>query len=472
MVFSFCLMVAPVSAEPESDTVQLSLQDALTRAVEQNPLVRIEKIDTDVASAIYKENIYKFEPQLQLSIGAAKSGDPAQTTRDASLQITETLPTGTQLQLKGSAGPLSGSRIAAPVDATHHKTFSLTVTQALLQGLSPSVNLVPVRRARIDVSIREEELSAYALKLIYDTEKAYWDLVLSQGELSIFQHSLDLAKRLLFESEERLKVGRIAALDLAAIRAEVASRNKQLIDAEAASRQKTFQLVYLMNGKNLWNKRISLSDTLSSLGNADSLNQHLEAARKFRSDLRLAKLLAQKGDLDLMETRNGLLPRLDFFISLQGTSYAESFSSALSRFDEPSNSLSGGITFQMPVTNGIAREKHRRAVFSSEQQKLSLENFDRLLEYDIRSAHLEVSRALSQIEAAKVALELQQQKLEAEQEKMNVGKSTGYALLQVQRDLIAASLDEQRAKAAYRNSLLLLFSRDGTLLQRRGIKPF
>jgi outer membrane protein TolC len=93
------------------------------------------------------------------------------------------------------------------------------------------------------------------------------------------------------------------------------------------------------------------------------------------------------------------------------------------------------------------------------------------LEYEIRSAYLEVTRASTQIETAKTVSALQLQKMEAEQEKLNVGRSTGYAVLQAQRDLVSASLDEARAQAAYTDALLSLYFRDGTLLQRRGIMP-
>jgi outer membrane protein TolC len=104
-----------------------------------------------------------------------------------------------------------------------------------------------------------------------------------------------------------------------------------------------------------------------------------------------------------------------------------------------------------------------------EQQKLAIENFARLIEYEIRSAHMEVLRAERQIETARTVSALELQKLEAEQAKMNAGKSTGYAVLQVQRDLVSASLDQAQARTAYVGALIALYSRDGTLLQRRGV---
>jgi len=457
-----------------TDTLQLSLRDALTRAMRDNPLVRIERINTEAASTFVSEHRYAYEPRVKLSYGTTeRSGGPYfQDSHEASLSVSGTAPTGTGVEVWTGASALSpASRIHpnTPIGSTHQNTVGITVTQSLLQGLSPSANLAPLRKARIDVSIREEELAAYAQRLLGDTERAYWDLLLSGEQMKIYEYSLELAQRLLYESEERLKTGSVAPIDLVAIRAEVASRERQLFDAATAYQQKTLYLVYLMNAPELWSASLNLTDSaLEMLGNADSVSEHLEAARKFRPDLRLASMQAQKGELDLIQTKNGLLPKLDFFISLQGNSFAENFSNAFTP-DSPSSAVAAGLTLQFPFTNGASRERHRRAVFSTEQQKLSVENFSRLLEYEIRSAHMEVVRAHRQIETAETVSALQLQKLEAEQEKMAAGKSTGYAVLQIQRDLVSANLDEAQARTAYINALLALYTRDGTLLARRGV---
>jgi len=454
--------------------IKLSLKDALTRAMKDNPLIRIERINTEAASTFVGEHRYVYEPRVKLSYGTTeRSGGPYfQDSHEASLSVSGTAPTGTNVEVWTGASPLSPtSRISpnTPLGSTHQNTLGITVTQSLLQGLSPSANLAPLRKARIDVSIREEELAAYAQRLLGDTERAYWDLLLSGEQMKIYEYSLELAQRLLYESEERLKTGSAAPIDLVAIRAEVASRERQLFDAATAYQQKALYLVYLMNAPELWNAAFDLTDNAyETLGTADSVNEHLEAAKKFRPDLRLASMQAQKGELDLIQTKNGLLPKLDFFISLQGNSYAENFTNAFTP-DSPSSTVAAGLTLQFPFTNGASRERHRRAVFSSEQQKLSVENFSRLLEYEIRSAHKEVVRAHRQIETAETVSALQLQKLEAEQQKMDAGKSTGYAVLQIQRDLVSANLDEAQARTAYINALLSLYTRDGTLLARRGV---
>ncbi|KMQ50027.1 outer membrane efflux protein [Chitinispirillum alkaliphilum] len=454
------------------DTVYLTLEQLLLNTFNSNPLIRIEQLNTDIASAVYRESFYVYEPRIQASVQSVNRSDMSgdeNRTLEASLQITEELPTGTKIQLGGNVTPATSMQQGQTTENQYRNTYGLTVTQAILRGFNPFVNLAPLRKAGLDINIRQQELAGYAQRLLYDTEKAYWDLYLSAQELDIHRHSLALAKRLMHESEERLKAGRIAALDLASIRAEVASRERNLIDAETAHLRKQYRLVYLMNRPELWSSFIVATDTLLLPGSVDSLDDHISVSKVYRPDLRLARFMLNKGELDLIQTRNGLLPRLDFFISLQGYSYQESFSDALGSFSHSSGSVSGGLTLNFPLTSGAARERYRRARFSREQTCQSLTNLVRLIEYEVRSAYLEVSRAQKQIDAAVASRTLQEEKLEAEQAKLMAGKSTEYLLLQAQRDLTLAKLDEARARISHVMAVLDLYMKDGTLLERRGV---
>jgi outer membrane protein TolC len=121
------------------------------------------------------------------------------------------------------------------------------------------------------------------------------------------------------------------------------------------------------------------------------------------------------------------------------------------------------------VINQRARAQARRAVYSHEQMELSLQNMERLIQRDVRSAYIEVIRSRQLIVATRVTRELQDKKLEAEQEKFRVGKSTNYLVLQAQRDFISSQLDEARSTVEHLNALINLYVMEGTLLERRGI---
>jgi outer membrane protein len=72
---------------------------------------------------------------------------------------------------------------------------------------------------------------------------------------------------------------------------------------------------------------------------------------------------------------------------------------------------------------------------------------------DVRSAEIAVIQAKAQIEAARKAVVLQQQTLDAEQKKFQLGESTVYLVIQTQRDLATAEGNEVKARSTYAKAL-------------------
>ena len=75
-----------------------------------------------------------------------------------------------------------------------------------------------------------------------------------------------------------------------------------------------------------------------------------------------------------------------------------------------------------------------------------------------------------QVKATRAAREYEESALDAEQKKLESGKSTTYTVLQVQRDLTAARGSEIQALDTYNKSLSQLSLDEGTTLERLGVK--
>jgi len=73
------------------------------------------------------------------------------------------------------------------------------------------------------------------------------------------------------------------------------------------------------------------------------------------------------------------------------------------------------------------------------------------------------------VAATRAAREFAAAALEAEQKKLENGKSTTYTVLQKQRDLTAARGNEIQALAAYNKALAQLSLDEGSTLDRLGI---
>ncbi len=470
----------PFQQLQKTDTLKIDLQEAILTALEHNPSLSIQRLAPKIAKTVVKEQGAIFDPTISASASKTKTKqqrflgsrpDPFELTSDRSQYdagISQNLPTGTTISADAS--------ISTSLSNIYTDQFSgnvgITVTQALLQGFGLGANLASLRQARLDYEISKAELKRAGEEIIANVEKAYWDLYLRTEEINIQQRSLELANKQLKESQERVAVGKLPELELAAVHAEVATRNEALIDAQSRYEQARLNFLFLLNPSDQasWaTTPVPVDKPFIPVDTLDVIDVHEQLGMKYRSDLQQAQLSLKQGEIEITRTRNGLLPKLDFFITLGRTTYSQTFRDAVPDIHSPFYDINGGLTFNFPVTDRKAIAQYSRAKYTREMLELSLKNMERLVQWDVRSAYIEVLRSREQIQATRVARELQSKKLDAELEKFRVGKSTNFLVLQAQRDFTASQLNEARSMVAYLTALVNLYLMEGTLLERRGI---
>ena len=333
------------------------------------------------------------------------------------------------------------------------------------------MNLAAVRQARIDTAMTGQELRGVTESIVAQVEQACWNYLLAGRGIAIVESSLRLAEDQLAEVRERIAVGRVAEIEQAAAEAEVALRRENLINARSALATTRLNLLRLVNppGPGALTRELAITD-LPALPPADpdAVEAHVELAERQRPELVQARLQLERGDLEVVKTRNGLLPKLDLFIGLGKTGYAASFLDSVdlggSGYD-----VSAGVTLSFPWGNSAARAAERRAVLTRDQAAESIANLAQLVEVDVRGAWIEAGRLREQVAATEATRRLQEQKLLAETEKFRVGKSTAYLVAQAQRDLLQTQIEAETAVAGCLKALVELYRLEGSLLQRRGI---
>ncbi len=463
-----------------TDTLKIDLQEAILTALEHNPSLSIQRLTPKINRTVVKEQGAVYDPTITASVNKTKTKqqrflgsrpEPFELVTNRSQYdagLFQNLPIGTSI----SANVAMTTSLSNIYTDQYSGNVGITVTQSLLQGFGLAANLASLRRARLDYEISRAELRRIAEEVIASVEKAYWDLYLTREEIAIQQRSLELANKQLRESQERVAVGKLPELELAAVHAEVATRKEALIDAQSRYEQARLRFLYLLHPSKpaSWTTvPWPLDRPFIPVDTLDALEVHEQLAMKYRPDLKQARLSLSKGEVELARTRNGLLPRLDFFITLGRTTYSKTFREAIPDIHSPFYEINGGLSFSLPLTDRKAIAQYARARYSRDQLELALANMEQLVQWDVRSAYIEVLRSREQISATRVARDLQSKKLDAELEKFRVGKSTNFLVLQAQRDFIASQLNEARAMVAYLNALVNLYVMEGTLLERRGI---
>lgn len=307
--------------------------------------------------------------------------------------------------------------------------------------------------------------------LVADTEDAFWDFVLAQQELTLTQDSRALAETELANARERVKVGRQAEIDTVALEAEVALRTQAEVQSQSQLEQARLKLLHYLNPGPDWaHYQLELASPLGIPElHLDRIEQHIQVAWKECPEILETELKIKQGKLEVLRTRDGLLPRLDLFLALGKTGYATSVPESVLNLGGNGFDYNGGLNLSYPLGVHAADAAWKKAVLTHEQQAAALENLKQSIELELRQAYQALRFQREEIRAAKASRHLQAAKLKAEEERDAVGRSTPFQLAQSQRDLLASQLDEVRSLLNYMKGLTQFYRLEGTLLARRGI---
>jgi len=461
--------------------LKLTATEAILLCLENNRSLVVERLNPSIQQTFEDQERAVFDPVINADISAgrlkgenlARSGsDTENFTTDAAegiISLEQYFPTGTTVALEAGTQVDDSSLYE---DNFYTNRLGMTVTQALLRGYGTDVNLARLQQARLDTRMSEYELRGFTESLVAEVERTYWDYALARRQIEIVEESLKVARQQLNETKELITVGRLAKAELAAVQAEVAAQEQALIEARANKESIRLQILRLLNpaGPGIWEREVDLihQPTLPEI-KLEDVGQHVAVSMRLRPILNEARLEILRGDLELVKTKNGLLPLMDLFITLGKSGYANSFGESLGNINKDSYDALAGVRFNYPIFNRDAKAFHRRALLTRDQSQKALENLSQLVEVDVRTAYIEVNRTKQQIAASSVTRMFDEEKLRTETEKLRVGKSTSFLVAQAQRDVLVSRIAEVQALANYLKALIDLYLQDGSLLERRGI---
>jgi outer membrane protein TolC len=461
--------------------LKITIIEAVLLCLENNRSLVMQRLNPSIKQTFEDQERSVFDPALNadVSIGRvrrerlARSGSETEksvtnTTEDL-ISLEQYFPTGTTIALETDMQMNDSSLYNEKFYSTR---LGMTVTQALLRGYGMDVNLARLQQARLDTRMSEYELRGFTEFLVAEMERTYWDYAVARRQIEIVEESLKVARQQYNETKELIAVGRLARSELAAVQAEVASQEQALIEARANKESIRLQLLRLLNppGPGIWQREVDLihQPTLPEI-KLEDVELHVAVSMRMHPILNEARLEIISGDLEIVKTRNGMLPLMDLFITLGKSGYANSFGTSTGNIDKNSYDAIAAIRFNYPIFNRDAKAIHRRALQTREQSQKALENLSQLVEVDVRTAYIEVNRTKQQIAASSVTRKFDEEKLRTETGKMRVGKSTSFLVAQAQRDLLVSRIAEVQALANYLKALIDLYRQDGSLLERRRI---
>lgn len=459
----------------EAPRITLDLRRAIEMAVANNFQIQASELGPQIAKARQKSASGKFDPALEISytrdenlqelrtlnseleVPSPAPGNPTpdlfarRTGNLADSSITGLTPWGLTYDLGSSVTWDTSSQRAS--DFVRYDTFfGLGLTQPLLKNFGTDANLAEIRIARADRAISGWQLRAEITDVVTETIRVYSELCFSLENLAVEERSKALAAQLVADNTRRAEIGVMAPLDVLQAQADLAAREERvLVAARAAADNENF-LKQLITDEVAGILDIRLRPAPPRLPYSPTVDRKRDFARAFelRPDYREALLDIQKRNISMVFTRNQALPRLDLVASFGVNGIDKDLGSSLERATGGNtNNLAWtvGAVFSVPIPNRTGSGNIEASKLEVARALLSLKTLEQRILVEADNAAGQIETTAQRIRAAAAARTLAAATLDAAQTRLASGTTTTFEVLQFQRDLASAEVNELRARA-------------------------
>ena len=477
-------------APPAGTQVDLTLDEATARALERNLDIAVERLNPQTFDLNIARIRAAYRPTATSTIGQlSRVQAPTSTLNGGNIvdNTTTTYNTGLQQLVPWGGGGVAfqfnnnkqvSSNNLLNYNPAFNNNFALTLTQPLLRGFLIDNNRQQLVVTALNRDASEIQLRGTIASTLANVRNAYWELLYSIQALDVARGSLDLATKLVADNRARVEVGALAPLDVVQAQAEEATRRQALAQAEAQASTSELALKRLIvSGTDdpLWNAGINPVDRPTFLPEPLDVQGAVRKALDNRTDLQIARKTIDSNDVTLRFMRNQTLPELDLTAmygatGLGGTQFQRNGSGVTSQiigvvpggYGDAWRTLTGrnyptwnlALNLSYPLGASAQDAQLARAKVQLNQSAAQLRAIELQVATDVTNAALQVQSGLTRYQAASVARDLAQQRLDAEQSRFEVGLSTNFLVVQAQRDLATAQNTELRALLDYRRALV------------------
>jgi len=375
----------------------------------------------------------------------------------------------------GNSVTFVGTNLPSSIPASSQEIFSggagfLQLRQPLLKNFWIDNTRLQIFLDRKTLKISELDLRSQVINTVTAVEQAYYDLIFAQESVKVQQKALELADRLVTENKKRVEVGALAPLDEKQAEAQAAANRADLLAAMGTEDTQERVLKSLLSDDYSKWKNVSIQPTAAMVAVPEhfDLQESWEKGLRFRPDLLQQQLNLEKQGYVLRFQKNQLFPQLDLVGTAGYNASSPHFSGYLDQFggrDNPFWSVGGQMS--IPLGNTSARNNYRAAKVTKEQIALQLKQLEQNILIQIENAIATARTSFQRVDATREARIYAEAALDAEQKKLESGKSTSFEVLRLQRDLTSARSAEIRALADYNIALAQIALNEGTTLERR-----
>ena len=488
---------------PAAGPVDLTLEEAIARALERNLDIAVERLNPQVIDLTLAQQRSAYRPALSSAFSNNSRTNPSSTQLDGGVAVVSKTAAfnggieqavewgGGRYQIDWNNNRQESNNAFSSFNPSYRSTFQASYTQPLLRGFRIDSTRQQIQVTRINRDIADIDLRQTMTNTVSQVQNAYWDLVYASQTLAVQQQALALAESLVRDNEARVEIGTMAPIDVVQARSEAAARRQTLAQAEqnlATTELALKQLIVRGTDDEYWGVTLHPVDLPTLDPEPIDLEAAIRTALDERTDLARSRRQLDINTVNLQAMRNNTLPAIDLVGSyqLQGQGGTQFLRSGLG--GSVTTQIPGGIgdafsqlvdasfpawTLQLNVSYPLGRSAadaaYARARLQVQQVQAQLRQLELQVATEVTTATVQIRGIERRIEAAIAARELAEEQLAAEQSKFQVGMSTNFFVVQAQRDLATARDNELRAILDRQKALIELDRVQRTSLSRAGI---
>ena len=479
--------------------LRLTLADAIKLMLANNTGVKINEIQYEITRFAILQAFQPFDPIFTSSFNASRSTSPtssslagAQTLSNLSqttlMSYSQTFQTGTNVGVTFDANKNSTNSIFATFNPVLTTGLSFQVSQPLLRNRGLLVNRAPIIIARRNLNQSRSTFEAQVNDSLSAVVNAYWTVVQARENLGVLRKSQEQAEAAYQQDKRKLELGALPPYDIYRSESQVAQRRVAVIQAEYSLRQ--FEDALRLNiGADLdpYVRQLDLELIESAEPAGDLLNvdaqQRFEAAMQRRPELEALRQQLAIDELGVRVAHNGLQPDLNLsgiytsnglggnqidttttpptIVSFGGLGDALS---QLFGFGYPLYGFT--VQLRLPLRNRAAEAAYGTSQVNKERDLYSVRAREESIRLETLNAVHQLEEAKLSIAAARVARDLAQKTLEAEQRKYELGTEDIFFVLDAQTQLQTAESSLVQSLISYQLAVTAVQHSTGELVDR------
>ena len=486
-----------------SGRLRLTLEDAIRLTLLNNTEVKLNQLQYEGIKYSVLRAYQPFDPFLFSSFNATRATTPtisqlegaptlSNLNQNSFFSLSRLFETGTRGTVSFNASKQSTNSIFTLFNPSLATNANVQLSQPLLRNRGFFPNRAPIVIAQRNVKRSLADFEASVNDSLFRAVDQYWTVIQTRENLKVLRNSLELAEAFYAQNRRALELGALPPLDIYRSESQVATRRLNVIQSEYNLKQVEDALRRTLGAdldptvSPLDLDLVEPAEPAGELLTIDSAAA-LALAMQKRPELESVRQQLANDDTSIKLAHHNLQPDLTlqgFYTSSgRGGNQIDPDSvppivvsqgglgdalRQLRTFDFPTYGFS--LQLRLPVKDRGVQADLGNALVGKRRSLYQLRSLEQAITLEVRNAVHQLEQAKLSMVAARLARDLTQKNLEAEQRKYELGTQPLFFVLEAQTQLVQSELSLVQAQLGYQRASAAVQTATGELLEKHRVQ--